>query len=82
LAPPPSAPCIDDHSLIVATSSNLEKPAMSSSNLFSIDLVCQLEIGEEGVPSKFKKENHPFEQRIVLNKTSCIENTKSCCIIS
>jgi hypothetical protein len=48
--------------------------------LASIDLGGQLELRKEELPRKFD-ENNTFEQRVVLNKTSCIENTKSHCII-
>jgi hypothetical protein len=65
---------------LIVAASNLEPPATCSSNLFLIDSVGQLEVGEEGMPSKFD-ENHPSEQHVVLNKTSCIENMKSYCII-
>jgi hypothetical protein len=65
---------------LIIVISNLEPPATSSSNLFLIQWVGQLELREEGLPSKFD-ESHPFEQRVVLNKTSCIKNTKSYSII-
>jgi hypothetical protein len=65
--------------LIVVTS-NLEPPARSSNNFDLIPLVGQLELREEGLPSK-SGENNPFEQPVVLKKTSCIENTNIYCII-
>jgi nucleoside-triphosphatase THEP1 len=65
---------------LIITISNLEPTAMSSNNLFLIDSVGQLELKEEGLPSKFDKIN-PFEQRVILKKTSRIKNTKSYCII-
>jgi hypothetical protein len=51
--------------LIVVTP-NLEPPAMSFSNLFSIDSVCQLELREEGFPSKFN-ESHPFVEEGIVH---------------
>jgi hypothetical protein len=39
---------------LIDVTSNLEQPSTSSSNLFSIDSVGQLELREEGLPSKFK----------------------------